>query len=134
MRLVKGLYERGLSAEDVRHLFVFIDWIMDLPKGLDKLFWEEITRYQEEKRMPFITTPERIGREKGLEEGLLKGLEAILKLKFGEAGLALMPEIRELQDHELLEAALEAVGEVSSPDELRRSWTRGRRPKKGRRT
>jgi hypothetical protein len=128
VRLVRGLYERGLAAEDVRQLFHFIDWIMDLPKALDGLFWDEIVRYQEEKRMPFITTPERIGREKGY----LKGLEVVLKIKFGDEGLNLLPELRALQDHELLEAVLEAVPTASSPDQLRRVWTRKRRPKKGR--
>src|SRR5262249_8213261 len=28
VRLVRGLYERGLSANDVRQLFRFIDWMM----------------------------------------------------------------------------------------------------------
>jgi hypothetical protein len=130
VRLVKGLYERGLKVEDVRQLFHFIDWIMDLPRGLDRLFWQEITDYQEEKRMPFISTPERIGMEKGL----LKGIEACLKLKFGTRGLELMPEIRELQDHEVLEAVLDAIETAASPDQVRRVWAPKRRPKRGRRT
>jgi hypothetical protein len=41
VRLVKGLYERGMDPEDVRHLFRFIDWLMDLPPALDRLFWQE---------------------------------------------------------------------------------------------
>ncbi len=127
VRLVKGLYERGLSADDVRHLFQFIDWIMDLPRPLDRLFWQEIDHYLKEKRMPFITTPERIG----LEKGLLQGIEACLKLKFGAPGLELMPEIRELEDHELLRTVLDAIQAADSPDELRRVWTRKRRSKKG---
>src|SRR5262245_17399944 len=40
-RLVKGLYERGLSAEDVRQLFRIIDWMMDLPRPLEALFQQE---------------------------------------------------------------------------------------------
>jgi hypothetical protein len=80
--------------------------------------------------MPYITTPERFGMAKGL----LKGIEVSLKLKFGPEGLELMPELRELQDHEVLEAVLEAIETAGSPDELRRIWARGRRPKKGRRT
>jgi hypothetical protein len=128
VRLVKGLYERGMGAEDVRQLFRFIDWIIDLPQGLDNLFWEEISQYQEVKRMPFITTPERIG----LEKGYFKGIEVALRLKFGDEGLALLSEIRELHGHELLEAVLEAIPAASSPDEVRRVWTRKRRPRKGR--
>jgi hypothetical protein len=127
VRLIKGLYERGLDAEDIRQLFRLIDWIMELPKPLDKLFWQEVTQYQEEKRMPFITTPERIG----LEKGLLEGIEVSLKIKFGAAGLELMPEIRELQDHEVLRTVLQAIETAANPDALRRVWTRGRRSKKG---
>jgi hypothetical protein len=132
--LIKGLYERGLRAEDVRQLFRFIDWIMELPEAPERLVWEEITQYQEEKRMPFLTIAERIGMEKGLEKGLLKGIEEVLKLRFGEEALELMPEIRELQDPELLEAVLEAIAKAASPDQLRRVWTRKRRPRKGRGT
>ena len=65
IRLVKGLYERGMDPEDMRQLFRFIDWIMDLPAGLEQLFRQEIIAYQQEKRMPFMTIFERVGMEKG---------------------------------------------------------------------
>ena len=55
LRLVKGLYERGMDAEDVRQLLRFIDWIMDLPQELEQRFQQELTAYQQEKHMPFIT-------------------------------------------------------------------------------
>lgn len=118
VRLVKGLYERGLRAEDVRQLFRFIDWIMDLPKPLVTLFWQEIARYEEEKRMPFLTTPERLGMEKGL----LEGIEMLLKIKFGAEGLQLLPEIREVSDVELLRTVVRAIETAKTPDELRRVW------------
>jgi hypothetical protein len=129
VRLVKGLYERGLSADDVRELFRFVDWIMELPEPLERSFWQEITAYQEEKRMPFIDIAARVGREKDL----LAGIEVGLKLKFGAQGLDLMPELRELQDHELLEAVLHAIEGAANLDALRRVWAPGRRSKKGRR-
>ena len=66
----------------------------------------------------------------GLEQGLLQGIEVCLKLKFSAEGLELMPELRELQDHELLGAVLDAIQAAASPDELRRVWTRKRRSKK----
>ncbi len=72
--------------------------------------------------MPFITITERMA----LEKGLLRGLESCLKLKFGDEGLKLMPELREIQDHELLDA----IQGAASPDDLRRVWTRKRRSKK----
>jgi hypothetical protein len=38
VRLIKGLYERGLSKQDVGALFRIIDWIMDLPKAAMQQF------------------------------------------------------------------------------------------------
>jgi hypothetical protein len=119
VRLIKGLYERGLQPEDVRRLFRFIDWMMDLPSTLDKLFWEEIRLYEEGHHMPFMTTPERIGRT----EGLLEGIEQCLELKFGEAGLQLMPEVLQLTDVEQLRAVLQAIKSAANPEALRRVWT-----------
>jgi hypothetical protein len=127
VRLIKGLYNRGWSDADVLGLFEVIDWMMDLPQPLAASFWQEIKHYEEEKQMPFMSTPERIGREEGREEGLtkgrLEGLEVALELKFGEAGLALMPEIRNIADEKKLEAILRAVRSAASPDDLRRMWT-----------
>ncbi len=118
VRLVKGLYSRGLSAEDVRQLFRFIDWMMELPRPLDKLFWDELHQYAEDKRMPFITTPERLG----LEEGLLKGIEVSLRIKFGPESLKVFHEIRQLENVELLRRVLEAIETAPTLDELRRTW------------
>src|SRR3954453_23206794 len=49
LRSIKSLYDRGLDGEDVRQLFGFIDWMMDLPKGLNNLFWDEVSQYEKEK-------------------------------------------------------------------------------------
>jgi hypothetical protein len=76
--------------------------------------------------MPFITITERMA----MEEGLLQGIEACLKLKFGAEGLDLMPELREIQDHVLLAKILHAIGTAATPEELRQVWIRKRRSKK----
>jgi hypothetical protein len=77
--------------------------------------------------MPFISIADRVA----MEQALLEGIEVSLKLKFGDKSLELMPELRELQDHELLRTILHAIETAASPDELRRVWTRRRRSKKG---
>ena len=131
VKLIKGLYERGWAAEDVRQLFRVIDWMINLPKPLELDFCHEIKQYEEEKHMPFITTPERIGREEGraegraegLSKGLINGIEVALELKFGEVGLRLLPEIRAIADEAKLEAILGAIRTAASPEDLRRVWT-----------
>ncbi len=126
LRLVKGLYERGMEPEDIRQLYRFIDWIMELPEGLEQRFGEELTVYQQETVMPFLTITDRMYAEKVL----LQGIEIALQLKFGDEGLKLSPELRELHDHELLSAVLNAIPTAASPEELRRLWTRKRQSKK----
>jgi hypothetical protein len=118
VRLIKGLYQRGLSAEDVRQLIRFIDWMMDLPPALEKLAEDEIHRYEEDKQMPFMTSFERRART----EALLEGIELGLEVKFGAAGLQLMPEIKQLTDVEMLRGVLQAIKTAASPEELRRLW------------
>ena len=41
---------------------------MALPNDLEKVYHRELTKYEEETKMPYITTAERIGMEKGREE------------------------------------------------------------------
>ena len=76
--------------------------------------------------MPFMTTPERIGREEGLAEGRVEGraegIELALKLKFGDAGLRLMPEIRAITDAAKLKEILLAIPAAATPEDLRRVW------------
>jgi hypothetical protein len=119
VRLVKGLFERGLSKENVRELFRLIDWIMDLPKALDDQFWQEMQQYEQEKQMPYITSVERIGIEKGKRDGLLKGIASSLEIRFGPKGLQLLPTIQALTDVDKLEAILDAIKSATTLDDVR---------------
>ena len=100
-------------------LFRVIDWMMELPRALDGIFWQEVDKIHEEKRMPFISTPERVGRL----DGLCMGIEVVLNLRFGEEGLKLMPEIRAIYEYEKLVAVLKALETAASPEEVRRLWS-----------
>ena len=71
--------------------------------------------------MPFITTPERFGRI----EGLTEGIEAILELRFRDAGSQLMPEIRQIYNLEQLEQILHAAKTAADPEELQKLWAGG---------
>jgi flagellar biosynthesis/type III secretory pathway protein FliH len=146
--LVKGLYQRGYSAEQVRQLYRPMERMMALPKPLAELAWNEIHEFEKEKGMTFITTAERVGMEKGLaeglakgrqkgidegiekgiekgrEEGLLEGIEALLKTRLGAAGLALMPEIRQVQDAALLRQILASIKHPDAPEAVRKVWAK----------
>jgi len=117
--LTRRLYQQGYERQDVINLFHFIDWVMSLPAELEQEFWQEVSQYQDEQRMPYITSVERIGIQKGMREGLIEGVSVGLRLKFGEEGLSLLPEISEIQDVEQLRAILAALAEVNALSELR---------------
>ena len=78
--------------------------------------------------MPYMNTLDRIA----MKQGLLRGIEVALRMKFGAGGLELMPDIRQIRDHVLLEKVLDRIEAADSPDDLRRVWTRQRRPRAAR--
>ncbi|MFH0926515.1 MAG: cytosolic protein [bacterium] len=130
--LVKRLYEKGYSKEDVLNLYRFIDWVIGLPKELKRQFNDEVIKYEEGKKMPFITTAESIGIEKGIEkgreegrnegrkEGLREAIDLGLKLKFGLDGLELMPEVEKIISIERLRLVKEAIVIASELEEVKR--------------
>ena len=60
------------------------------------------------------------GLTQGRLEGLRSGIEAVLDIRFGAAGLALMDRIRHLDDPVRLEDLLQAVRREPSLDAVRR--------------
>jgi hypothetical protein len=59
------LYERGYGRQDIINLFRFIDWILDLPPDLKQKFRDELATYERENQMPYVTSIEQMGVEKG---------------------------------------------------------------------
>ncbi len=118
LRLVRGLYERGFGANDVRELFRLIDWLMELPPALESVLRNELDEIQQEKRMPYVTSIERLGRC----DGLRQGIRVALRLRFGAPALELMPEIEAIYEEDKLLAILQAIEAAASPEELRRLW------------
>jgi hypothetical protein len=128
LALILELMGRKLDPEVMRKWYRWLDWLLDLPPEVDREMWLQVSRQDKEKNMPYVTFAERYGMEKGLEQGrkegerlgLLKGLRGMLKLKFGEAGEALMPELERQDDPATLRSVTDAVESAASPDDLRR--------------
>jgi hypothetical protein len=122
LRLVRLLYQRGHSREQIRVLLRFLDWILRLPEDLEKRIMSTSHVLEHGKPMPFLSNIERWGIQKGLRRGLRKGRkegkeegkqeglaeglhEAIaisLEHRFGTPGLELLPQIREIHSAERL--------------------------------
>lgn len=61
-----------------------------------------------------------LGHERGLREGLLAGIEMGLQLRFGAAGLAILPEIADIEDVGTLRAVRDALLTARTLDDVRR--------------
>ncbi len=97
--------------------------MVQLPKELEDDFHRAIHQFEEEKRMPYVTSIERAGIEKGMKKGLQLGiLESIcdnLEQKFGAAGKKLLPKIKALEDLKRLRKLRRAITAAESVEELK---------------
>src|SRR5438093_13702045 len=74
-----------------------------LPPELNESFREEIQRFEEDRKMPYVTSIERLAREEGRQEGiegLRKGILELLKSKFPGAGAKYCRKVRAERDIE----------------------------------
>lgn len=117
-------------------MFRVLDWMLALPPELNESFRNVIYRFEEERKMPYVTSIERLatekgraegreeGRQQGREEGCSEGIEGLQKgilelLKFPGAGAKLTRKVRAERDIERLQAFLVAVGRAQTLDEVR---------------
>ena len=108
-RLVKSLYDRGFDRQRVVQLFRLIDWMMTLPRDVQRAFLRDVDKYEEERTMPFITPTEQMWLDDGRLRGLYEGVEAVLDLRFGTAGVDLMPRVRRVTEAEALAQILTQI-------------------------
>ena len=90
---------------------------MNLPESLTREFWQEVYQLEEEKQMPYISSIERMGFQKGRQEGELFIILKLLNRQIGEISPDLANRIRQLPI-EQLEALGEALLDFSNEGDL----------------
>lgn len=128
-QLTRRLYEKGYSREQVKSIYLFIDWIIGLPQPLEMAYLQEIYALEESKKMAYISTAERIGIEKGIAQGLAQGreqglligesalLNRLLRRKFGAAVEGYQDKLKQA-DADILLLWGERVLEAKSIEEV----------------
>ena len=73
--------------------------------------------------MPYVTSFERIGHERGLKEGRIQGLqegiELDLETRFGAAGSRLMRKVRPIKNAKQLRALAKALKKAATLEDVR---------------
>jgi hypothetical protein len=132
-RLVKSLYDRGLNGEQVRLLFKFLDWVMDLPEELEEALSIDVAEFEKEIMMPYVTSIERLAEEKGRAKGKIEGkiegkaeanAKTLLRLLTKRFQTAVPPEvedrIRTSTDPDMLDAWIDASQDAGDLADFRR--------------
>lgn len=123
--LTRRLYEKKFNKEQITKLFLFLDWLIHLPKGLEIKYQESLYQFEEAKKMAYVSSIERMGIEKGRQEGRQTGrqegemilLIRLLNHKFG----ALTPKFKlriKAADIKTLQRWADRLLEATSIDEV----------------
>ena len=137
-QLVRFLFERGWTRQDILELFRLIDWLMVLPDDLEREFEADLVVIEKEKQMPYVTGFERRATERGLSKGLSEGLsqglsqgqleglrdtiQAVLEVRFGRIDPQTLEELKAVTDIAVLQSARAIVQTVESVETLRGVW------------
>lgn len=120
LRLAKMLYQRGYGRQDILELLRFIDWVMMLPEDLAQQFRQELTQFEEERKMQYVTSMERLASEEGKQEGKQEGIrESIvdtLTVRFGEVSDEIVTGLDQVEDVDTLRSLRRQAMTVDSLD------------------
>ena len=100
-QFVRNLYDMGYTADQLRQVFRLIDLMMHLRPDLETEFEQRLTNLEEERKMPYVTSVERIWEARGRELGEEIGKE--IGKEIGEAqgrlSVAVALLTRQVGDH-----------------------------------
>lgn len=99
-------------------LFRLIDWIIALPDRIEREFQEEIQRFEEDNRMRYVTSFERLARQDGVLQERRENVIDVLMIRFQEVPASLGEAIASLEDPDQLKSLQRQAIMVSSLSEF----------------
>ncbi|RUT04968.1 hypothetical protein DSM106972_037890 [Dulcicalothrix desertica PCC 7102] len=114
LTLVRGLYERGYTKNEVLELFRLIQWMMVLPKPLAITFKQELKRIQEEGQVPYITDIELDGMVINARESIVDVLES----RFGTVSPQVSERLETIDDINVLKQLIRQSAVIDSVEEF----------------
>jgi hypothetical protein len=124
--LIKSLYERGYTELEIVNLFKFMDKMMTVTPELQEQIKTKIRQYEEERKMPFLSTMEEmaiqegiaIGEERKAKSTNKKSIINLLQARFGELPETLIESVNKIDEVAVLEKLLLKTVSVNSVEEF----------------
>jgi hypothetical protein len=124
-RLIEGLYKRGYERHEIVALLKFMDWAMRLPASLEQEIKETVRKIEEGKKMPYVTSWERMAKH----EGVYTSVILLFEHRFGELSEALRVRLKKLST-EQLQALVVAQLDFKTKSDLH-AWLKQHAPANG---
>ncbi len=74
-QLTRRLYERGFDKRVIIGLYRFLDWVLTLPEPLAIQYKQQLNDYEEEQKVKYVTSIERLGIIAGSANIVLRMLQ-----------------------------------------------------------
>jgi hypothetical protein len=96
LKVIRLLYQKGWDKQELINFLAVIDWLMYLPETLAVQLRQEVHNLEEEEKMRYVTSFERLAMQDGIQQGIQEGisqgkswlLQQMVAMKFPEANLA----------------------------------------------
>ncbi|MEA5620917.1 hypothetical protein VB711_24210 [Cronbergia sp. UHCC 0137] len=127
--LIRGLYDRGLTKQQIVKLFKIIDKMMTLPEQLQRKLLNQLNNLEEERKMPFISPTEEMaierGKEIGKEIGALQkardNVKTVLQTRLGEVSLEIIVSLSQISNLSILDEMLKLAVTVNSLEDFKQA-------------
>jgi hypothetical protein len=116
--LIRRLYQRGYNREQINDLLEFIDWVLQLSSEDEIRLSEEIKTLEEVDKMPYVTSFERIGIQKGLLEDGREAVIEALDERFGDVPPPIAESVNQIADRTRLKFLLRYAIRCESLEEF----------------
>jgi hypothetical protein len=74
-KLIQLLFRRGWERQRILDLLYVLDWMMKLPDHLSVQLWQNVNILEQEKKMAYVPSFERLATERGMQAGMQAGIQ-----------------------------------------------------------
>ncbi len=108
LQLYRDCFNKGYNKKQIRALIRFIDWIINLPQQYKEKLYDQLIILEEKKRMPYVTSFEKIGEKRGEKRGITIG--RMEERKEGKKNYALETAKKMMMDNLPIDTILKYTG------------------------
>ncbi|MGE0082870.1 MAG: hypothetical protein AB7S75_00470 [Desulfococcaceae bacterium] len=121
LHLMRLLFERGYDRQDILELFRFIDWLVELPEDMEKQFQDELTEITEEKKMPYVTSIERLAKKEGVLQTAREMLLEYIATRFTSVPEDVSATVNSIKAGDMLKSLFRQAITCESLDDFRKT-------------